>query len=233
MRPHPSGNGVGHPFASIFESQADTTLHATTSAEWGTPSAARPNSRSRSPSANSTTSPRRTRTHEPDAHLAPHQQRAIATGAPCANGAPGGFGWLDGTNCSSTISIDATVPAERTGIQPNLEQERLLGERAAHEALPDAPDPALRGDTPAAASSATFTISRFAAFKLTGRQDRRCERRPERILRGLGALRRPIPAPPGNSKGIQGYFVKYVELGEDFELGEGPDGGLSIVRLID
>ena len=31
----------------------------------------------------------------------------------------------------------------------------------------------------------------------------------------------------GNSKGIQGYFVKYVELGEDFELGDGPEGGLS------
>ena len=78
-------------------------------------------------------------------------------------------------------------------------------------------------------SNATFTISRFAAFKLTG-----VKTGGANSAAYCGGEHAPLAAPPnqGNSKGIQGFFVKYVELGQEFELGEGPAGGPSIVRLM-
>ena len=221
----PSGNGVGHPFASLFEPQTDTTLHADASAEWGTPVSGTTGIALTIAECEFTDLP-------PQDASAPNPVRTWllinngGSGEPCANGAPGGFGWLDGTNCSSTISINATVGGE-VGVQPNPNKNgcssSILSQKLCQTLLIP-----LYSSTAGTGANATFTISRFAAFKLTGvktggaNSDEYC---------GGSAL---SPAPPnqGNSKGIQGFFVKYVELGQEFVLGPGPAGGLSIVRLI-
>lgn len=221
----PSGNGVGHPFASIFESQADTALHATASAEWGTPVSGTTEIALTIAECEFTDLP-------PQDASAPNPVRTWLlinngnTGEPCANGAPGGFGWLDGTNCSSTISIDAIAGGE-VGVQPNPNKNgcsaSILAQRLCQTLLIP-----LYASSTGSGSGATFTISRFAAFKLTGVKTGGAS---SAEYCGGSALS-PAPPSPGNSKGIQGYFVKYVELGDDFELGEGPAGGLSIVRLM-
>jgi len=221
----PNGNGVPHPFASLFQQQADTTVTARASAEWGTP-------------VSGTTEIALTIAECEFNDLPPQDANATnptrawllinngSTGEPCANGAPGGFGWLDGTNCSATISINATVGGE-VGVQPNPNKNgcssSILAQRLCETLLIP-----LYSSTGGSGANATFNISRFAAFKLTGVK-----------TGGAGSAQycggSPLlPNVPnqGNSKGIQGYFVKYVDLGEDFVLGQGPSGGLSIVRLM-
>jgi len=64
---------------------------------------------------------------------------------------------------------------------------------------------------------------RFAAFKVTGIKI------PGTMLPDPAA----VPSCGGGCFGIQGYFLDYVELGEDYELGDAPYGGLQIVRMID
>lgn len=223
------GDALAHPLASMIGLDP-TTLGARGIAEWGTPIAG-------------TTQLALTIAECEFDDLPPQEPDAVSptrtwilinngpspTGASCASGAPGGFGWLDGTDCTSTISIDATVPGE-TGIQPNINKNgcspTVLQTKLCQTLLIPLYDANTGGG-----ANATFTISRFAAFKLTGIKTSGPLPSGADFCGG-SVLPPAIPGPPGNSKGIQGYFVKYVELGEDFELGEGPESGLSIVRLI-
>ncbi len=117
-----------------------------------------------------------------------------STGEPCASGAPGGFGWLDGTNCSSTISIDAIVGGE-VGVQPNPNKNGCSANILAPEALPDPPDPALlvRHRFRLERDVHHLAVRRLQAH---GRQDRWCElRRLLRWIRTLAAHRRTRAIP--------------------------------------
>lgn len=219
------GIEVRHPFASLV-APGGSTINADAKAEWGTPVAG-------------TTEVALTIAECEFDDLPPQDADAInptrtwllinngGTGAPCADGSPGGFGWLDGTNCQATIAIDATVGGE-VGVQPNPNKNGCSADVLAGKLCEVLLIPLYEATT-GSGNNATFTISRFAAFKLTGvktsgNNDVYC---------GGAPLDPPVPAPAGNSKGIQGYFVEYVELGEDYELGEGgPDGGLTIVQLV-
>lgn len=220
----PSGNGVGHPFASILEPQADTTLQATASAEWGTPISGTTGIALTIAECEFVDLP-------PQDATAPNPTRTWLlinngnTGEPCANGSPGGFGWLDGTNCSSTISINATAGGE-VGVQPNPNKNGCSASILSTKLCQTLLIPLYSSSTGSGAN-ATFTISRFAAFSLTGVKTGGAN---SAEYCG-GSPLAPAPPSPGNSKGVQGYFVKYVELGEEFVLGPGPAGGLSIVRL--
>ena len=222
------GAALQHPLASMLGLDP-TTLEAQSTAEWGTPiggttelalTIAECEFDDLPPQEADATNPTRT--------WLLINNGPSPTGASCASGAAGGFGWLDGTNCSSTISIDATVPEKRASSRTST-RTAVDGTCLRTKLVPDPPHPAVHATTGGGAN-ATFTISRFAAFKLTGSRHR-ARRRPGRTSAAARCC--PFdPGPPGNSKGIQGYFVKYVDLGEDFEIGEGPEGGLSIVRLI-
>jgi hypothetical protein len=220
----PPGDGVEHPFASVLVPQDATTLQARAIAQWGTP-------------IKGTTEVALTIAEcefddlppqDPDATNPTRTWLLIngGSGSPCANGAPGGFGWLDGVGCQATVAIDATVGGE-VGVQPNPNKNGCSADVLAQKLCETLLIP-LYTTTTGSGANATFTISRFAAFKLTGvktggaNSDEYC---------GGVPLSPPVPAPVGNSKGIQGYFVKYVELGEDFELGTGPSGGLTVIRL--
>ncbi len=224
------GAALQHPLASMLGLDP-TTLEAQSTAEWGTPiggttelalTIAECEFDDLPPQEADATNPTRT--------WLLINNGPSPTGASCASGAPGGFGWLDGTNCSSTISIDATVPGE-TGIQPNINKNGCSTRTCcARSSARRSSSRSTRRHTGGGAN-ATFTISRFAAFKLTGLKTSGPAPSGADFCGG-SVLPPSIPGPPGNSKGIQGYFVKYVELGEDFEIGEGPEGGLSIVRLI-
>ncbi|MDQ0573784.1 pilus assembly protein TadG-related protein [Agromyces albus] len=220
----PSGDGVEHPFASVFFPQDATTLQATATAAWGTP-------------VRGTTKLALTIAQcefvdlPPQDADAPNPTRTWllinngGSGEPCADGSPGGFGWLDGSGCSATISINSTVGGE-VGVQPNPNKNGCSSDVIEQTLCQTVLIP-LYASSGGSGSHATFTISRFAAFKLTGvktggaNSARYC---------GGSPLSPSLPN-AGNSKGIQGYFVRYVELGEDFELGNGPNGGLIIVRF--
>lgn len=219
----PEGDGVEHPFASALLPQEATILQARATAEWGTPV--------RGTTLALTIAECEFDDLPPQEADEPNPTRTWflinngGSGEPCANGSPGGFGWLDGSGCSATISIDSTVGGE-VGVQPNVNKNGCSS-NVIEQKLCETVLVPLYSSSGGSGSNATFTISRFAALKLTGvktsgaHSDRYCG----------GVPLAPPPPNAGNSKGIQGYFVKYVELGEDFELGEGPDGGLIIVRL--
>lgn len=217
-----SGTTIRHPFASIIV-PTETTVDADATAEWGAPIAG-------------TTIPLAIAQCEFDdlpAQPADTQnpQRTLLlinngnTAEPCANGFPGGFGWLDGTGCQAEISAGGIVGGE-TGIQPNPNKNGCSATYLNTLLCKTVLIP-LYSATTGQGSTATYTISRFAAFKITGlktggaQSDAYC---------GGSPLSPEFPA-GGNAKGIQGFFVKYVELGEDFELGNSPGAGLMIVRL--
>ncbi len=219
-----SGTEVKHPFASLVD-PAGSTIKASAAAEWGTP-------------VKGTTQVALTIAECELVDLPPQDANATnptrtwllinngGNGAPCASGAPGGFGWLDGTNCSATIAIDTTVGGE-VGVQPNPNKNGCSSTVLATKLCQVLLIP-LYSSTTGSGANQVFTISKFAAFKLTGVKTGGAN---SDVYCGGSPLSPPVPPPVGNSKGIQGYFVEYVELGEDFELGEGPAGGLTIVKF--
>ena len=198
-----TANGVRHPFASLFAAAGGHHGHALARAPSGArPFRARPRSRSPSPNASSTISRRRTRMHEPDANLAARSTTAArASHVPTAR--PAVSGGSTARTARPPISIDAIV-RRRSGRAAEPEQERLLVEHPRARPLPDAPDPALLRPPSGSGSNATFTHLEVRRLQAHRRQDRRRELRAVlRWYRPAAERRRP-----GNSKGIQGYFVQ-------------------------
>ncbi|MBT2516657.1 hypothetical protein J7E29_04365 [Streptomyces sp. ISL-90] len=145
---------------------------------------------------------------------------------PCSNGFPGGFGWLDGVDCTATVSAGGTVQGE-TGIQPNQNKNGCTaadfqGILCQTRLVP------LYSRTTSQGAGGVYTISRFAAFIITGIKTSGNNAIYCNQYSNLPAFTRG-----GNTKGIQGFFVEYVELGEEFELGSVPGAGLTIVRFTD
>lgn len=209
--------GVRHPLASMIPGIGDSTVvKAIGAAEWGVPVAG-------------TTIPLAIAECELAGRLATLDQtnpgRILLrsdTNAPCPSGPPGGFGWLADSNCSVTLGDNAVVPGT-TGNNPNgtgcdSTQLDLLGKTI----LVPLYDAFTSNGT-----NATYTISRFAAFYITGTKFG--GNPTEQYLNGVAVA----PTFTGNARGLQGYFVRYVSLNEAFELGEptGPDYGSKIVRL--
>jgi Flp pilus assembly protein TadG len=211
-----------HPFASLIVPHA-STVQAAAKAEWGAPIAG-------------STFPLTIAECE-FADLAPQDADTVNpvvsellindsnTGEPCADGSPGGFGWLDAVDCAATVSAGGTVGGA-PGIQPT-ESKTGCDEDDFNAILCTTQLVPLYSATTAQGQNATYTISRFAAFVITAfktggaRSAVYCDQYPVT----------PFTA-GGNAKGIQGFFVKYVELGEDFDLGNVPGAGLTIVRFL-
>lgn len=244
------GSTIRHPFASMV-APSSSTMTASAAVEWGSP-------------VSGTTIPLAVAECELTRHFDPGTQVA---GAPfilelisssgggggggggkgggkgggsgpvdCAPGYPGGFGWLDGDNCVIDVEVGVAVPGvpgasdTKAGDCPDDYLSDLLGETVLIP-LYDAYTPGSAG------SHGSYSISRFAAFLITGHNIASGKCTAPGSKSGVGCYlpgESGRPGFTGGQFGIQGSFVRYVAIGEEFDLGEGgPDGGLSIVRFID
>lgn len=232
-----------HLLASIISGDESTTVRARATAEWGSPESG-------------STIPLAVAECELERHFDPGTQTAgapfilelIGPGkspklpAECAPGYPGGFGWLQGDDvtgdgvpdCTVHVEVDvpeAGVPGSsdtKAGGCPDDYLAKLLGKTVLIP-LYDAFTPGSGG------SQGSYEISRFAAFTVTGFHVASGKCDPPGVKTGSDCYlpgQSKSPGFTGGQFGLQGYFVRYVAIGEDFELGDSPDGGLSIARLI-
>ncbi len=215
------GTQVRHPLASLVVPSA-STVQAAAAAEWGAPIAG-----STFPLAIAECEFVDLPAQPADVESPAVSELLINNGnnaLPCADGYPGGFGWLDAEDCVATITAGGAVLGT-PGIQPNVNKTGCTAQDF-NDILCKTQLVPLYSATTAQGSGGTYTISKFAAFVITGVK-----------TSGNNAIycseydNLPAFTPGGNVKGIQGFFVEYVELGEGFELGNSPGAGLMIVRF--
>ncbi|KRC61909.1 hypothetical protein ASE14_14085 [Agromyces sp. Root81] len=214
------GSTLRHPLASVVGLDP-TTVRADATAEWGTPIAGE-------------TIPLAISQCELDTRLAsldsPTTSRIILrsdrNAGNCTSGQPGGFGWLADTDCSVEFAIGGEMTPLTTGNNSNgtgCDDDPDTG--FLHDHLGTTILVPLYNTGGGTGAHGGYFITKFAAFYLTGYREGGAS-----STRYLGGT--PLsPVFGAGEKGIQGYFVRYVALGEDFELGDGGDGGLMIVRL--
>lgn len=114
---------------------------------------------------------------------------------------PGGFGWLETTDgCEAEIDIDSTVVGQPGNHFPTAaECDAILATIMEQPALVPLFDSATDGG-----SNTQYTLVGFAAFQVTG-------------YRFGGSLEVDDDLAPdcsGNCRGLQGYFSRFVSLGE-------------------
>jgi Flp pilus assembly protein TadG len=217
-----SGTALQHPFLSLL-GPSSTTVDASATAVWGTPIAG-----STFPLAIAECEFDDLPPQPADVENPVVSELLINNGntsEPCANGYPGGFGWLDADDCVAQISAGGLAPGT-PGIQPNVNKTGCTAQDF-QDILCETHLIPLYSSTTANGSNGVYTISKFAAFVVTAVKTGGagsaiyCDEYPNL----------PEFTAGGNAKGIQGFFVEYVDLGEEFELGNGSDAGLMIVRL--
>ncbi|BDZ65038.1 TadE/TadG family type IV pilus assembly protein [Agromyces mangrovi Wang et al. 2018] len=134
----------------------------------------------------------------------------------------GGFGWLDtSTPCLAIVDVnDPWVGSDpgnslaSSGCDVDADIVPLLGTTILIPVYDEIQGTGQNGQ---------FHISTFAAFHLTGFK-----------FSGQNTYTDPLaPECKGNCRGLQGFFMKYVSVSDAFELGDGIDAGLTVVRLID
>lgn len=147
--------------------------------------------------------------------------------------APGGFGWLDSTDCEASIDIsggtiwhkgDRGNSLAQSGCDVEADLAPLIGTTVLIP-IYDSFKKVNRLCSEANLASGgvvCFRIAKFAAFELTG----------FKLSGGVTYVDSGAPACNGSCRGLQGYFVKYVSVDDAFELGSGNPDGLSVVRFI-
>lgn len=228
-----TGNTVRHPFVSMI-TPSSAGLDASATVEWGTPTAG-----SVIPLAIAECE---VSTIETDPDLATQIfLRSDNEAQDCPGSYPGGFGWLDDgdRNCWVDIAVDRTAPgttgnnAVKTGCDA-ADFTGLLGQTVLvpiYDAFNAAPGGKERES---GGSAGVYHIVRFAAFTVTGYRttggDATYVGSTSPSFQGTGA---DDCDKSGKCRGLRGYFIRFVEFGEEFDLGGGgTDGGLTVVRLI-
>lgn len=235
-----------HFFAGLIDSDDDpnsTTVRARATAEWGSPE-------------KGSTIPLAIAECELSRHFDPGTETSgdpfilllIGPGKgdkkpdDCAPGYPGGFGWLKGDDvtgdgvpdCEVIVEVEVPEPGvpgssdTKAGGCPDDYITKLLGETVLIP-LYDSYTPGSGG------SGGSYVISRFAAFTVTGYHVASAKCDAPGVKTGSDCYlpgESKSPGFKGGEFGLQGFFVRYVAIGEDFELGDSPDGGLTIARLI-
>ena len=227
------GVEVRHPFSSLF-SPSGSTIAAAAEATWGTPVAG-----GVIPLAIASCELKQIET-DPD--LAKQIfLRSDNAAQDCPGAYPGGFSWLDDGDgdCWVDIAVNGTVPGT-TGNNPGKtgctaqDFKDLLGQTVLvpiYGAFTADPGGKARE---AGGSHGIYNIVKFAAFTVTGYKTSGSDdtyfgsSSPSFKGNQTGDCDNS-----GKCRGLRGYFIRYVELGDDFDLGPGPDGGLTIVRLSD
>jgi Flp pilus assembly protein TadG len=209
---------MAHPFTSLF-APAATTVTATAKAVWGVPISGQ-------------TIPLAIAECELAERLAgmdfSNPTRILIrndTNATCPSGGAGGFGWLADDNCSVQVADDAVVlgTVGNNDVGTGCPADFAVGLLGTTVLVPLYDYSVGTGASPT--NPVRYTISRFAAFYITGAKPRGGA---SAVYLGGTPL---SPVFPGPARGIQGYFVRYVELSEALEIGNGPNYGLMVVRL--
>lgn len=231
-----AGAEFPHFLAGLIDGDSDpehTTVNATAAAEWGVPVRG-----SVIPLAIADCELKKIET-DPD--LAKQIfLRSDNKGQDCPGSYPGGFGWLDDGDgdCDVTIGVGGYVDGT-TGNNPGKtgctsdDFKGLLGKTVLVPIYDGFGGPA--GDKEKGGSHGKYHISKFAAFTVTGYKTSGSD---DTYLGSSSPSFKGSKAGDcdtgGSCRGLRGYFVRYVDVGEGFELDDGaPDGGLSIVRLIE
>ncbi|MFF2273462.1 pilus assembly protein TadG-related protein [Agromyces sp. NPDC058136] len=230
-----AGADVDHYLARVFAGAGAETVHASGSAEWGTPVAG-----STLPLAIGACEFEEFPPIDPNATptkiLVEYNTEARRGCDPTFS--PGGFGWLDAVDCLADIDLTAGSVWHKADRGNNLSKSGCdvgsgdpdtdLALRLGSTVLIPIYDSFKKvNGTCSEANNASggkicFHIEQFAAFVLTGFK-----------LSGPNTYTDPTaPRCNGSCRGLQGYFVKYVSVDEAFELGDGDGEGLSVVRMI-
>lgn len=133
---------------------------------------------------------------------------------------PGGFGWLEtDEGCSANIDLDANVEGQPGNHFPTAaECDAILAGIMDEPALVPLFDSATDGG-----NNTVYSLVGFAAFQVTGYKF------------GGPSVTHVDPAAPsctGNCRGLQGYFVRFVTLGEySLSTGGGSNYGGTVVAL--
>jgi Flp pilus assembly protein TadG len=209
---------VPHPFTSLF-APGSTTVTATAKAVWGVPVSGQ-------------TIPLAIAECELAERLAGYDftnpTRILIrndTNATCPSGGAGGFGWLADDNCSVQVGEDSVVVGTvgNNEVGTGCPSDFAVGLLGTTVLVPLYDYSVGTGASPT--NPVRYTISRFAAFYITGVKPRGGS---SAVYLGGSPL---TPTFAGNARGLQGYFVRYVELSEALEIGNGPNYGLMVVRL--
>lgn len=225
----PEDNGVAHPFAALLGLIPDTRLFATASAEWGAPVSGKV-----IPVGFGNCEFESVEVAEPGETP---EKISIELGTQARAGCsvtdnPGGFGWLEGSGCSVEFDLtDGEIwhlgesgmgggssgcsPIAAT-FEPLLDTTILIpiydSFKKVRSSCADPPD------TSPNPPKECYRVGKFAAFHLTGGK--------------MPSFNHNDPSAPPCSNGcLQGYFVRYVAIGEDFDLGGGSEGSISVVRF--
>jgi len=161
----------------------------------------------------------------------------------CGPGYPGGFGWLEGEDIDGDGDADCKVNVEIGVPEPGVPgRSDTKAGGCPDDYLADVIGttvliPVYDSWVPdATGSSGAYNISRFAAFYVTGYHIASGKCLAPGVKTGSDCYlpgESKSPGFKGGEFGVQGYFERYVAVGEDFDLGEGgPNGGLKVARLI-
>jgi len=134
---------------------------------------------------------------------------------PSNNIVPGGFGWLttDAGSCNTSSTIDQILHSDPGNSVPTTCSAADLSATVGRTVLLPVFD-----EYAGTGSGATYTIYGYAAFHVTGYH-----------FGGQNTYGNPCN---GNDRCIRGYFAKFVDLSEAFDIGAGgPPLGTSIVSL--
>ena len=208
---------ISHPFAALLGID-QTTVHATATAEWG------------SPQASAIVLPIALSVCEFNAALDGTLQLIrydtnLSCKGPDGHPIPGGFGWLDrpGNGCEGYVDlVNSTAPSEPGNSYPGACDATMSALEGTTVLIP-----IFDGAQSQSGPAKWYHIYGFAAFTVTGWKFSGGQSFPQVNI---------DPAAPkctGNCRGIQGYFSHWASLDSaGVELG-GPDLGATVVRLID
>jgi len=217
-------SGASHPFASIL-GIGSTTVQASATAEWGSPSAAAvlPLSFAYCDFSGAVFG---TRT------LVQYDENKPCKG-PTGQPIKGGFGWLDQLpgQCLSFVDLAQPDVGSNPGLDPPSNCTSIFSTLKGETVLIPIYDCSHTANSTNCANGTNgqkgiFHIYAFAAFTITGWKF---------TGNGNSIMNNPDPLAPactGNCRGVQGYFQQYVEpaAAANWDIG-GPSLGLNIVRL--
>lgn len=201
------GTAVAHPFASLII-PGGTTVEADATAEWGQPVAGNTLALAIDQCEFEANPP-----EVGDLVMLRYDQNA-QNFSDC-NDASGGFGWLESADCRAEISVDGWVGVT-TGNNPGgsgCTEEYIASLIGTTVVVPIYDTFRGTGD------NTEYHIVAFAALELLD-------------YRISGDDQVPVePSCSGQCRGIQARFVEFLDFDDEFELGNGGDAGVTIVRL--
>lgn len=219
------GNAVRHWFAPMLGFD-ETTVAAEATAEWGQPVAGKALNLAIGQCEFDRAVPQEGAANPVKMVIAWHEN----THKDCPGLNPaGGFGWLDGTNCETVYDLSATgemTVSAAPGISPKCDLSTFRNKTIL---IP------IFSQIAGTGTNTKFTITGFAAFTVTGYKTSPGNPASSPTVDKTAPYCLDNKGKVDNScVFLQGYFERYVAIGEYWEMGETTgDYALSVVRLIE